>query len=385
MRSFEKTMQTASLPYPFQRSSTCRVATPRNDEIPWERRPSLPAGFGQSAIAGSPQAGMGGAPKDFRRGTQMKRILIITLFVIASFALSGLSGALAQTRSPLANSTEDFFKRGVARYQQCDLEGAMRDFDRAIEIASTISPGAYASNHIGAIFPEPAVLLYNRGVTRYDLRDWDGAISDLDESLMLNPHRVMAWIKRGNTRFKKGELDEAINDYNQAIRLDPRSVMALNNRGLAWQNKGKLDTALIDYARALELDPRLTVALNNRAGIKHDRGDLRGALDDYNRAIEIDHQLALLYCNRGVTLKALGDLKGAIADYTEAIRLNPDFNLAYFNRSAALRAMGKGFEAEQDFIRSMAPGKEPEVSLEPPIEGLPQANSTSRKIQSTGN
>jgi len=311
----------------------------------------------------------------------MKRILFITLLAIAAFALPRLSGALAQTRSPRANSVEDFFNRGVARYQQGDLEGALRDFDRAIEIASTISPGAYASNHIVAIAPEPAVLLYNRGVTRYDLRDWDGAIADLDESLTLDPLRVLAWIKLGNARFNKGDLDDAIDNFNQALRLEPRSVMALNNRGLAWQNKGKLDAALSDYARALELDPRLTVALNNRAGIKHDRGDLRGALDDYNRAIEIDPKLALLYCNRGVTRKALGDLKGAIVDYTEAIRLNPDFNLAYFNRSAALRAMGKGFEAEQDFIRSLGHGKEPEVSLEPPIEGAPAAKAIHQKIR----
>jgi tetratricopeptide (TPR) repeat protein len=303
------------------------------------------------------------------------------LFAIASIALPGLSGALAQSRQPRANSTEDFFKRGVDRYQQGDLEGAMRDFDQAVDIASTISPGAYASNHVGAIFPEPAVLLYNRGVTRYDLRDWDGAIADFEEALWLNPHRVMTWIKRGNARFNKGDLDEAINDFNQALQIDPRSVMALNNRGLAWQNKGKLDAALNDYSRALELDPRLAVALNNRAGLKHDRDDLRGALADYNKAIEIDPRLALLYCNRGVTRKALGDLKGAIADYTEAIRLKPDFNLAYFNRSAALRAMGKGFEAGQDFIRSMGPGKEPEVTLEPTIERFPPSKTTNRKIE----
>ena len=99
----------------------------------------------------------------------------------------------------------------------------------------------------------------------------------------------------------------------------------------------------------------------------------------------IDPKLALLYCNCGVTRNALGDLKGTIADYTEAIRLKPDFNLAYFNRSAAWKAMGKGFEAEQDFIRSMAPGKEPEVSLEPTIEGIPPTKPSNRKDRSKGN
>src|SRR5262249_61400513 len=117
----------------------------------------------------------------------MKRILLITLLAIASLALSGLSGALAQTRSPRPNSTEDFFNRGVARYQQGDLEGAMRDFDRAIEIASTISPGAYASNHIGPIFPQPAVFLFNRGVTPHDFHDWDRAHAHFVESVLLHP------------------------------------------------------------------------------------------------------------------------------------------------------------------------------------------------------
>lgn len=283
------------------------------------------------------------------------------------------TAALAQTRTPRANSSEDFFKRGVARYQQGDLDGAYKDFNRALEIATRLSPGSGQSNRIDVVLPEASAIYYNRGVTRYDLGDLDGAMTDFNEALMFDPRYVMARIKRGNIRLNQGDWDEAINDFNQAIRLDPRSVIALNNRGLAWQNKGKLDAALADYNRALELDPRLTVALNNRAGIRHDRGDLRGALADYNRAIEIDPRLALLYGNRGVTRKALGDLKGAIADYNEAIRLKPDFRLAYFNRSAAHRALGKGYEAEQDFIRSMGPGKEPEVLLEPPIEGVPAA------------
>ena len=38
----------------------------------------------------------------------MKRILIITLLAIVAIALPGLSGALAQTRSPRANFTVTF-------------------------------------------------------------------------------------------------------------------------------------------------------------------------------------------------------------------------------------------------------------------------------------
>ena len=89
----------------------------------------------------------------------MKRILFITLLAIAAFALPGLSGALAQTRSPRANSVEDFFNRGVARYQQGDLEGALRDFDRAIEIASTISPGVIGQRR--ALQPRTSALIWS--------------------------------------------------------------------------------------------------------------------------------------------------------------------------------------------------------------------------------
>jgi hypothetical protein len=43
--------------------------------------------------------------------------------------------------------------------------------------------------------------------------------------------------------------------------------------------------------------------------------------------------------------------------------------------------MGTGFEAEQDFIRSMGPGKEPEALLELPVEGIPATKATNRRIQ----
>jgi hypothetical protein len=50
-------------------------------------------------------------------------------------------------------------------------------------------------------------------------------------------------------------------------------------------------------------------------------------------------------------------------------------------QTASLPYHFQGFEAEQDFMRSMGPGKEPEASLEPPIEEVPAAEVTNRRIQ----
>lgn len=278
--------------------------------------------------------------------------------VLVIACLWSLTAALPlRAQGTRTDSAISYLERGNSHYQKGDIDRALADFNLAV-----------------ASDPRLDSAWYNRAVARYDLHDWDGALMDLDNAIKLNPRYVMAWIKRGNLRMNQDAYDEAIVDYSQAIKLDPKSVMAWNNRGLARQNKRDFDAALGDYARALELDPRLPGALNNRAGIKHDRGDLRGALEDYNRALTIAPQLALLYSNRGLTRKALGDLQGAISDYTEAIRLRPNFSLAYFNRSAAWKAMGKGFEAEQDFIRSRTLGQtaEGESALvpEPGIEKI---------------
>lgn len=198
--------------------------------------------------------------------TSTFRKLFLSLFVV----VLALTGARAQTSKPRSSSADDFFKLGVASYQQGELEGAPRYFDQAIEIATRPFKNSDTPNRIKVVVPETASIYYNRAVTRYDMKDWDGARTDLDETLALDSCLVMAWIKRGHIRLNQGDWDEAISDFSRAIQLDPRSVIARNNRGLAWQNKGNLDAALSDYNGALGLDPRLTVALNNRAGIRYD-------------------------------------------------------------------------------------------------------------------
>ena len=105
---------------------------------------------------------------------------------------------------------------------------------------------------------------YNRGAAKIEKGDLDGAIADYNRAIELNPKDARAYYNRGIAKRAKGDLDGAIADFSRAIELDPKYAIAYNNRGIAKDDKGDLDGAIADYNRAIELDPKLAIAYNNR-------------------------------------------------------------------------------------------------------------------------
>jgi len=182
---------------------------------------------------------------------------------------------------------------------------------------------------------------YNRGAAKIEKGDLDGAIADFNRKIELNPKDARAYYNRGIAKQAKGDLDGAIADFSRAIELDPKHAVAYYNRGIAKQAKGDLDGAIADFSRAIELDPKHAVAYNNRGNAKDDKGDLDGAIADYSRAIELDPKHAVAYNNRGIAKEAKGDLDGAIADYNRAIELDPKLAIAYNNRGNAEKKLSR--------------------------------------------
>src|SRR5687768_6628718 len=100
----------------------------------------------------------------------------------------------ATLKSP--RSAEDYLKRGNTRYSERDLDGAIADYNRAIEINSRFAKTASdrrgtaprrgnAENNvlsgygrITVMDPFNASAFYNRGLARYAKRDLEGAIAD---------------------------------------------------------------------------------------------------------------------------------------------------------------------------------------------------------------
>ena len=69
------------------------------------------------------------------------------------------------------------------------------------------------------------------------------------------------------------DYEGAIADYTQAILLNPEYASAYNNRGFAKYNQKDFEGAMVDYTQAILLNPKYAVAHNNRGETKSILGD----------------------------------------------------------------------------------------------------------------
>ena len=133
--------------------------------------------------------------------------------------------------------------------------------------------------------------LVNRGIEKGKRGDLDGAIADFNRAIELNPKDDAPYYNRAQAKRLKKDAAGAIADYTQAIELGSTNPAAYNNRGNARSENNDPDGAIADYTRAIELKPDYARAYYNRAVLKKEKGDKAGAAADFKRAQELDPDL----------------------------------------------------------------------------------------------
>ncbi|MFH1189116.1 MAG: tetratricopeptide repeat protein [Candidatus Omnitrophota bacterium] len=219
--------------------------------------------------------------------------------------------------------------RGVAYEERGDIDRAIADYDRAIELS-----------------PNYADAYNNRGNAYGEKGDFGRAIDEYNKAIKIDADSADAYNNRGNIYSRKGNYEQAIADYNKAIEIKPDHAEAFNDRGVAFDKKGRFDLAATDLDRAILINPEYADAYNNRGNIFRKRGFPDRAIADYNRAIKIDPKYADAYCNRGNAYAAKEDFDRAITDNGIAIEMDPGYAKAYNGRGAA-------YAEKRDFTRAI--------------------------------
>ena len=71
----------------------------------------------------------------------------------------------------------------------------------------------------------------HRGIAHLQKRNADAAISDLTESIRLNPQTSTAYAARGSAFLAKGDADRALRDLDEALKRGNQSAQLYMDRG----------------------------------------------------------------------------------------------------------------------------------------------------------
>jgi tetratricopeptide (TPR) repeat protein len=170
----------------------------------------------------------------------MKRIRSATLG-LATLALIGCSLTMSSS-----------MERGATLYNNAEYVAAADAFSEVI-----------AAN------PHWAAAWNNRAAARLRAGDVNGAIADYNRALELAPYDAELYYNRGNALVAAGQYQDAIADYTRALERSPSYAKAAFNRGTAYALLGQRAVAQAEWARAvaLESDPWTRAAMQRSAGL----------------------------------------------------------------------------------------------------------------------
>jgi tetratricopeptide (TPR) repeat protein len=133
---------------------------------------------------------------------------------------------------------EAYISRGELRRVRRELDEALSDYNRAIELK-----------------PDLAAAYANRGLLKKDMDDLAGAQADEERALDLKPDSAETRFRRGKARMMGKDWAGAVEQFTRAIDFNPDFAQAYSNRGAAKNALGDIEGAIVDIEKALELKP----------------------------------------------------------------------------------------------------------------------------------
>lgn len=211
---------------------------------------------------------------------------------------------------------EEYFFRGLAKYNLGDYQGAEHDFSKTLEI----HPFYYRAYHY-------------RGVTYAAMMEKNKALMDLSKALELDPYNAEVLISRGAVYLQMKQFEKALKDYDESIMIDDEIPLAYLNSSIAYKEMEKYPEALERCSKAVEINILYKPAYAQRGLIKYDMGWHKEALLDFNQAIKLDKTDPRYFYFRAITRYQLGNIEGTLSDYGQVLKLDPTNALTYYNRA----------------------------------------------------
>ncbi len=233
--------------------------------------------------------------------------------------------------------TDAYFHRGITYFKLDQFDSALFDFKKAYDLNPDLSvlwmykgfayrnkgeineALASFSNYI-SLYPQDttAYSYILRGKMKYELGDFDGAISDYDMATKLKPFEEKYNYYKFIAFKEAKQYRSAIKCVSNLIKVNPDFYGYYFYKGQVYQEMEFYDSAIFMYNVAIIKNYQNPDSYFYRAQSYEKLSKLEKALEDYNTAIALNKNDGSFFSKRGNCRHLMGNKDGACADWTEA-------------------------------------------------------------------
>lgn len=201
---------------------------------------------------------------------------------------------------------------------------------------------------------QQANILFQRGMARLQLGDFDGTISDYEAALKVNPKHMGVLMAMADAYMAAEKPDDAKATFDRVVTEFPDNALAYNNRGMFLQNTGKSKESIADFTKAVSLEPTMFVALTNRGFAKMNEKNYADAEKDFSLSLTIEPKQPSTHSLRGTARLNQGKSKEAMADYSKVLEFSKKNPLAYADLGFASFFTGDYASSAKAFDNALA-------------------------------
>eukprot|EP00747_Dinoflagellata_sp_TGD_P207511 gnl/TRDRNA2_/TRDRNA2_81076_c0_seq1.p1 gnl/TRDRNA2_/TRDRNA2_81076_c0~~gnl/TRDRNA2_/TRDRNA2_81076_c0_seq1.p1 ORF type:complete len:750 (+),score=134.33 gnl/TRDRNA2_/TRDRNA2_81076_c0_seq1:225-2252(+) len=205
--------------------------------------------------------------------------------------------------------------------------------------------------------------------------DYDGAIADFGEAILLDPSWEVPWSNRASAKIRNGDFKGGIHDCNMSLKIDPAQESVWSARCGAKFSLGDFEGAIEDCNEALHIDARSAVVWHFRGCAKIQTGDYDGGLVDCGMGLRLDPLCADAWAFRARVRLDRFDYTASLADCVEALRLDAFHSDALETRKLAqqMKKSLSSINAEEDDVPDQPPAGGPAAGRKPSNSPLCQS------------
>ena len=255
----------------------------------------------------------------------------------------------------ISETPEKLLSSGQIKLQEGDLQGALTDFQIALEQDSKFDLAmlelAQLQMRLGNMEKAKELLFKAVEVNEENRKEFD-RFNDINVKM-----------NDGERAMKNGQYEEAFSNYEVVVAEFPNFTEAVFSMGLAKFRLSDLESAVNYYGKALELNPEHekartgidNVVINtfNDGNNSYRRGNLEGAMELYHQVLTFDSTFTKAHFQIGVVETKRGNLSIGINKYKQALAIDSTYFQCWFALGLAQNKKGNSFDALESFQRAV--------------------------------